>query len=124
MFEKTLSDLVKGLRSNKRNESEYIGKAIAEIREELRTKKPRIQAEAILKLIYVNQTFRLFTKFFELQLQMLGHDMSWASFHCVEVMSSPKFVHRRIGYLGAAVSFTDETDVSLLCINLFKKVFR
>lgn len=53
MFEKTLSDLVKGLRSNKRNESEYIGKAIAEIREELRTKKPRIQAEAILKLIYV-----------------------------------------------------------------------
>ncbi|KAJ1473854.1 hypothetical protein T484DRAFT_1834699 [Baffinella frigidus] len=33
MFEKTLSDLVKGLRSNKRREAEYVSKCIAEIKE-------------------------------------------------------------------------------------------
>lgn len=32
MFEKTLSDLVKGLRSNKRREAEYVSKCIAEIK--------------------------------------------------------------------------------------------
>lgn len=32
MFEKTLSDLVKGLRSNKRRESEFVSKCIAEIK--------------------------------------------------------------------------------------------
>lgn len=32
MFEKSLSDLVKGLRSNKRRESEFVSKCIAEIK--------------------------------------------------------------------------------------------
>jgi hypothetical protein len=32
MFEKTLSDLVKGLRSNKRREAEYVSKCISEIK--------------------------------------------------------------------------------------------
>ena len=32
MFEKTLSDLVKGLRSNKRREAEFVSKCIAEIK--------------------------------------------------------------------------------------------
>ena len=35
MFEKTLSDLVKGLRSNKRREAEFVSKCIAEIKDEL-----------------------------------------------------------------------------------------
>jgi AP-3 complex subunit delta-1 len=56
-------------------------------------------------------------------LQMLGYDMQWASFHIVEVMSSPAFAHKRLGYLGASVSFTDETEVVLLCTNMFKKDF-
>jgi hypothetical protein len=32
MFEKSLSDLVKGLRSNKKRESEFVSKCIAEIK--------------------------------------------------------------------------------------------
>lgn len=32
MFEKTLSDLVKGIRSNKRREAEFVSKCIAEIK--------------------------------------------------------------------------------------------
>jgi AP-3 complex subunit delta-1 len=49
--------------------------------------------------------------------------MQWASFHIVEVMSSPGFAHKRLGYLGASVSFNDDTEVVLLCTNMFKKDF-
>lgn len=53
---------------------------------------------------------------------MLGYDMSWASFHIVEVMSSPKLLHKRTGYLAAAQSFQQDTDVLMLTTNLIKKV--
>ncbi|KAI8833209.1 adaptin N terminal region-domain-containing protein [Chytridium lagenaria] len=52
---------------------------------------------------------------------MLGYDMSWASFHVIEVMSSAKFTHKRIGYIAAATSFRQDTDVLMLCTNLIKK---
>ena len=42
---------------------------------------------AVLKLAYLN---------------MLGYDMSWASFQMVEVMSHNKFTTRRPGYLAHA----------------------
>ena len=32
---------------------------------------------------------------------MIGYDVSWASFSIIEVMSQPKFAHKRIGYLAA-----------------------
>lgn len=50
--------------------------------------------------------------------------MSWASFHVVEVMSSPKLLHKRTGYLAAAQSFQQDTDVLMLTTNLIKKVLR
>lgn len=55
MFEKSLSDLVKGIRSNKKNEGEYISRCVAEIKEELRSQKHKIKSQAVLKLIYVRQ---------------------------------------------------------------------
>ena len=48
--------------------------------------------------------------------------MSWASFHVVEVMSSPKFHLKAIGYLAAVQSFKQDTDVLMLTTNLLKKV--
>lgn len=54
---------------------------------------------------------------------MLGYDMSWASFHIVEVMSSPKFLYKRSGYLAATQSFQQDTDVLMLTTNLIKKVY-
>jgi AP-3 complex subunit delta-1 len=53
---------------------------------------------------------------------MLGYDMSWASFHVVEVMSSPRFHLKSVGYLAAVQSFDQETDVLMLTTNLLKKV--
>lgn len=66
-----------------------------------------IKATALLKLIY---------------LEMFGHDMSWASFHVLEVMSSPQYIQKRVGYLGAVQSFRPDTEVLMLATNLLKKV--
>lgn len=48
--------------------------------------------------------------------------MSWASFHVVEVMASPKFHLKSVGYLAAVQSFEQDTDVLMLTTNLLKKV--
>lgn len=57
------------------------------------------------------------------QLEMLGYDMSWASFHVVEVMSSSRFHLKSMGYLAATQSFEQDTDVLMLTTNLLKKVY-
>jgi hypothetical protein len=56
-------------------------------------------------------------------LEMFGYDMSWASFHVLEVMSSSRYLQKRAGYLGAVQSFRPDTDVLMLATNLLKKVF-
>jgi len=56
------------------------------------------------------------------KLDMLGYDMSWASFHVVEVMSSAKAHLKSVGYLAAIQTFTEDTDVLMLTTNLLKKV--
>jgi AP-3 complex subunit delta-1 len=53
---------------------------------------------------------------------MVGHDMSWASFHVLEVMSSQKYHQKRAGYLAAVQSFRPDTDVLMMATNLLKKV--
>lgn len=44
---------------------------------------------------------------------MLGYDISWAGFNIIEVMSSSKFTHKRIGYLAASQCFHADSEVSL-----------
>ncbi|VDC05752.1 unnamed protein product [Peniophora sp. CBMAI 1063] len=106
MWERTLQDLIRGLRANKKDEAKFIAQAVDEIRREVKSKDMELKAGAILKLAY---------------LDMLGHDMSWASFHIVEVMSSPKYHLKAVGYLAATQSFGPETDVLMLTTNLLKK---
>lgn len=106
MFEKSLYDLIRGLRNHKGNENAYIENSLKECRAEIRGQDMDIKATALLKLIY---------------LEMFGHDMSWASFHVLEVMSSPKYMHKRIGYLGAVQSFRTDTEVLMLATNMLKK---
>ncbi|KAJ1950821.1 AP-3 complex subunit delta, partial [Linderina macrospora] len=106
MFEKTLTDLIQGLRANKRNESEYIGKSLEEIQNEVQLSDMHYKSVAIDKLNY---------------LHMLGYDMNWANFNVVEVMSSAKFGEKRSGYLAATQSFNQDTDVLMLATNLIRK---
>jgi len=106
MFEKTLTDVVKGIRASKRDTPKYISQCIAEIKKEINSSDMHVKANALQKLTF---------------LQMMGYSMSWASFATIEVMSSPRFCHKRIGYL-AAVSFswraTAKLCVGCLCAGL------
>ena len=108
VFQKTMQDLIKGMRANKENASEFISVCMGEIKDELSSTDPFTKAEAIRKLTF---------------LQMQGYDISWAAFAIVEMMGQPRFAHKRIGYLAANQSFTDSTDVMLLTTNNFKKEF-
>jgi AP-3 complex subunit delta-1 len=109
MFEKTLTDIVKGIRASKRDTALYISQCIAEIKTEISDSDMYVKANALQKLTF---------------LQMMGYSMSWASFATIEVMSSPRFAHKRIGYLAASQGFTQDTDVILLTTNLLKKEMR
>ncbi|KAF1982368.1 Adaptor protein complex AP-3 delta subunit [Aulographum hederae CBS 113979] len=106
MFEKSLYDLIRGLRHHKGNEREYIQESLRECRKEIRTNDIDLKATALLKLTY---------------LEMFGYDMSWASFNVLEVMSSPKYLEKRVGYLAAVQSFRPDTEVLMLAENLLKK---
>lgn len=101
-----VTDLIRGLRANKKDEQRYIQTAILECKKEARSQDLDIKAGAILKLTY---------------LAMFGQDMSWASFYTVEVMASPKFINKRIGYMAASQGFRQDTDVLMLATNLMKK---
>ena len=53
MFEKTLTDLIKGIRAHKGSEAKYIDTSIGECRKEIKSKDLEIKAKAVLKLAYV-----------------------------------------------------------------------
>ncbi|KAF8347080.1 adaptin N terminal region-domain-containing protein [Amanita rubescens] len=106
MWERTLQDLIRGLRANKKDEAKFIARAVDEIRSEIRSDDMDLKAGAVMKLTY---------------LEMLGYDVGWASFHIVEVMSSPKYHLKTVGYLAAAQTFQQDTDVLMLTTNLLKK---
>lgn len=109
MFEKTLTDVVKGIRASRRDTSLYISQCIAEIKAEINSSDMFVKANALQKLTF---------------LQMMGYGMSWASFASIELMSSSRFAHKRIAYLAASQGFTQDTDVILLTTNLLKKELR
>eukprot|EP00038_Savillea_parva_P027238 m.58366 g.58366 ORF g.58366 m.58366 type:complete len:1253 (+) comp7821_c0_seq1:94-3852(+) len=106
MFEKTLNELIRGIRSHPDIEAKYISQCMDECRKELKSGNVDVKANAVSKLNYMH---------------MMGYNIDWASFNVVEVMSSKKFSHKRIGYLTAAQSFTPETDVLMLTTNMVKK---
>jgi AP-3 complex subunit delta-1 len=107
-FERSLHDLIRGIRASKDPTAReaYIRDALADCRLEVRSPDMDTKSMAVIKLAY---------------LEMYGHDMSWASFHVLEVMSSSKFQQKRIGYLAAIQSFREDTDVLMLTTNLLKK---
>ncbi|XP_010246461.1 PREDICTED: AP-3 complex subunit delta [Nelumbo nucifera] len=107
LFQRSLDDLIKGIRLQLIGESKFITKAMEEIRREIKTTDSQTKAVALEKLTYLNSIH--------------GIDMSWAAFHVVEVMSSSRFAHKKIGYLAASQSFNEGTDVILLITNQLRK---
>ena len=109
MFEKSLTDIVKGIRASKRDTPLYISQCIAEIKTEINSSDMNVKANALQKLTF---------------LEMMGYGMSWASFASIELMSSSRFAHKRIAYLAASQGFNQNTEVILLTTNLLKKELR
>ncbi|XP_037938208.1 AP-3 complex subunit delta [Teleopsis dalmanni] len=106
MFDKNLTDLVRGIRNNKDNEAKYISQCIEEIKQELRQDNINVKCNAVAKLTYI---------------QMLGYDISWAGFNIIEVMSSSRFTCKRIGYLAASQCFHPDSELLMLTTNMIRK---
>uniref|UniRef100_A0A1J3IHJ0 AP-3 complex subunit delta n=1 Tax=Noccaea caerulescens TaxID=107243 RepID=A0A1J3IHJ0_NOCCA len=107
LFQRSLEDLIKGFRLQLLGESAYISRALEEIRREIKVTDLSTKSTALNKLTYL--------------AALHGVDMSWAAFHAVEVVSSPRFQHKRIGYQAITQSFNDQTSVMLLITNQVRK---
>jgi len=57
MWERTLQDLIRGLRANKNDESKFIAQAMDEIRREIKSKDMELKAGAVMKLAYVRCSY-------------------------------------------------------------------
>ncbi|CAM6082599.1 unnamed protein product [Calypogeia fissa] len=108
-FQRSLEDVVKGLRVQVIGEAAFLSKVLDEVRKEIKSTDVNTKAVALQKLTYLNM--------------LQGTDMDWAAFHVVEVMSMPKFSVKKLGYLAASESFNESTDVLLLITNLLRKDF-
>lgn len=108
-FEKSLKDLIKGIRSNNETPEKlekFFTEALSECRKEANSPDMTLKTNAILKLAY---------------LEMYGFDMTWANFQVLEVMSSSKLQQKRVGYLAASQCFHEDSDVLMLATNLLRK---
>ncbi|WVR08276.1 hypothetical protein IAU60_005323 [Kwoniella sp. DSM 27419] len=112
MFERTLQDLIRGLRahkaSSKAQEGAFLVEAMREIREELKGKDMALKAEGVLKMCYL------------MMLYPIPPPPEFA-FHVVEVMSSPRYHLKQIGYLAAPMAFSGDTEEVVLTVNGIKK---
>ncbi|CAI4980444.1 AVN_HP_G0114650.mRNA.1.CDS.1 [Saccharomyces cerevisiae] len=108
-FEKSLKDLIKGIRSHNETPEkldQFFKQVLSECREEVNSPDLNSKTNAVLKLTY---------------LEMYGFDMAWCNFHILEVMSSNKLQQKRVGYLAASQSFYKDSDILMLATNLLKK---
>ncbi|MCD7451770.1 hypothetical protein HAX54_013418 [Datura stramonium] len=108
LFQRSLDDLIKGLRLYVGDETSFISKAVDEIRREIKSTDQQTKATALQKLTYLHSIH--------------GVDMSWAAFHAIELSSSQSFNFKRIAYLAASLSFDPSTtDVILLLTHQLRK---
>ena len=61
VLQKSLQDLIKGIRSSRDQHSEYVSKAIADCKVELRNTDPDIKAEAVSDLFFGQHFDAIFT---------------------------------------------------------------
>ncbi|KAK7201832.1 adaptor complex protein (AP) 3 delta subunit 1 [Novymonas esmeraldas] len=101
----SLAAVVRSLRSAPGGtEEEAVDKFIADTKVEVNGADARVKMTAIQKATYFH---------------MLGYSSQYANFRVVEMMASPIFLHKRVAYLAACLTFTEDTDViSLMTASL------
>lgn len=97
LSQNSLAAVVRNLRSAPGGtEEEAMEKYIADTKNEINNADPRVKITAIQKATYFH---------------MLGYSSQYANFRVVEMMASPVFQQKRVAYLAACLTFTEETDV-------------
>ncbi|CAA7408416.1 unnamed protein product [Spirodela intermedia] len=112
LFQRTLDDLIKSLRSataisGADSPSLVLSRAVDDIRREIRASDQTTKAIALQKLTYI--------------CALHGVDISWAAFHPLELLPSPIFLHKKLGYLAASLSFSPSTSVLPLATHQLRK---
>ncbi|PBJ75900.1 delta-adaptin,adaptor complex protein AP-3 delta [Trypanosoma cruzi cruzi] len=106
LFQNSLAEVVRKLRSAKKSEAEVIEQCIAETRKEITSTVQSVKVTAVLKAVYFS---------------MLGYSAAYGAFNIIEVMADRSFAHKRIGYMAACITFTPKTDVLPLLTALLKR---
>ncbi|GJP50648.1 hypothetical protein CLOM_g9788 [Closterium sp. NIES-68] len=113
LFQKSLTDVIKSLRSapSPADEAKILAKTLRDVRREIKSSDPRSKAAALEKLLY---------------LHMLGHaggsHIAWAAFPSVEAMGCHRsFAVKYVGYLAAAHCLSAAPDVAVLATHQLRK---
>ncbi|KAH0463471.1 hypothetical protein IEQ34_008053 [Dendrobium chrysotoxum] len=108
LFQRSLDDMIKALRSAPGGESSLIHRLLAEIRREIRSTDSDTKFFALQKLTYLSSIYFL--------------DMSWAAFHALELLASSVPAFKRTAYLSASLSFhPSSTDLLPLATHQIRK---
>ncbi|CBH11364.1 adaptor complex protein (AP) 3 delta subunit 1,putative [Trypanosoma brucei gambiense DAL972] len=106
LFQNTLAEVVRKLRSSNESEAEVIEQCIADIKSEVTSTVQSVKVTAVLKAVYFS---------------MLGYSATYAAFNIIEVMADKMFGYKRIGYMAACLTFTPKTEVLPLLTALLKR---
>ncbi|XP_006776870.1 PREDICTED: AP-1 complex subunit gamma-like 2 isoform X2 [Myotis davidii] len=102
-----LQDLIEEIRGAKTQaqEREVIQKECAHIRASFRDGDPLHRHRQLAKLLYVH---------------MLGYPAHFGQMECLKLIASPRFIDKRVGYLGAMLLLDERQDAHLLITNSIK----
>ncbi|KAM6181407.1 AP-1 complex subunit gamma-like 2 isoform 2-T2 [Erethizon dorsatum] len=102
-----LHDLIEEIRGAKTQaqEREVIQKECAHIRASFRDGDPVQRHRQLAKLLYVH---------------MLGYPAHFGQMECLKLIASPRFIDKRVGYLGAMLLLDERHDAHLLITNSIK----
>ncbi|KAH9584269.1 Clathrin/coatomer adaptor [Trypanosoma melophagium] len=106
LFQNSLAEVVRKLRSTTKSEAEVIEQCIADTKKEITSTVQSVKLTAVLKAVYFS---------------MLGHSAAYGAFNIIEVMADRVFANKRIGYMAACLTFTPKTDVLPLLTALLKR---
>ncbi|XP_005377123.1 PREDICTED: AP-1 complex subunit gamma-like 2 isoform X2 [Chinchilla lanigera] len=102
-----LQDFIEEIRGAKTQaqEREVIQKESAHIRASFRDGDPVQRHRQLAKLLYVH---------------MLGYPAHFGQMECLKLIASPRFIDKRVGYLGAMLLLDERHDAHLLITNSIK----